>query len=143
MDIYDHVQEKLDFNNNLQIQDNTNDLKPRIKRNFMSSILSGMTGLATNSEVEEVRIFENNLLEREKTLSESLGQLRSRDSSLTLQLQNMSKELSDSFKTESAINTQITSIMTSQLSGEQNVNKLILILDKNIKKSNKITAILA
>ena len=143
LDIYDHVQEKLDFNNNLQMQDNTNDLKPRIKRNFMSSILSGMTGLATNSEVEEVRIFENNLLEREKTLSESLGQLRSRDSSLTLQLQNMSKELSDSFKTESAINTQITSIMTSQLSGEQNVNKLILILDKNIKKSNKITAILA
>ena len=43
---------------------------------------------------------------------------------------------------EQAINEQITKIILSQISGEQNVNKILGILDNNIKRSNKLTQII-
>ncbi len=43
---------------------------------------------------------------------------------------------------EQDINEQITKIISSQISGEENVNKILGILDKNIKRSNKLTQII-
>ena len=46
--------------------------------------------------------------------------------------------MAKSLTNEQTINEQITKFISSQISGEQNVNKILGILDKNIKKTNKL-----
>ena len=143
-DIIDHN----DGNNDIFSLTNNGDIinprhLQRIKRNFVSSWLSSMTGLAEEDDMIQTKQFENTLLEREKSLEQALGKLNSRDSDLTKQLKKMSTELQNSLKTESSINDKIADILSQQITGEQEVNKLIQILDKSIKKCNKVTAILA
>ena len=96
-----------------------------------------MTGLAEEKELEDMRRFENELLERENSLGNTFGNLTIQDQELTNRIQNISKKMAKSLSDEQYINEQITKIISSQVSGEQNVNKILGILDKNIKKNKK------
>ena len=96
-----------------------------------------MSGLAEQDDIDIIKGFENGLLDREKSLEEALGKLSSRDANLTSDLKQMSMNLKNSLKTESIINDKITEILSKQVTGEQEVNRIIAILDKGIKKSNK------
>ena len=115
----------------------------RQKRGFVSHWLSSISGLAEQDDIDIIKGFENGLLDREKSLEEALGKLSSRDANLTSDLKQMSMNLKNSLKTESIINDKITEILSKQVTGEQEVNRIIAILDKGIKKSNKMTAILS
>ena len=145
--VYDIIDNNDGNNDIFSLTNNGDIINPRhltrIKRNFVSSWLSSMTGLAEEDDMIQTKQFENTLLEREKSLEQALGKLNSRDSDLTTQLKKMSTELQNSLKTESSINDKIADILSQQITGEQEVNKLIQILDKSIKKCNKVTAILA
>jgi len=114
----------------------------KVKRSFVSYWLSSMTGLAEQNELEDMKRFENELLERENTLGSTFGNLTIQDQELTQSIQNISEKMAKSLHEEQQINEQITKIISSQISGEQNVNKILGILDKNIKKTNKLTQIL-
>ena len=107
----------------------------RIRRSFVSYWLSSMTGLAEQNELEQMKRFENELLERENTLGNTFGNLTIQDQELTKRIQNISEKMTKSLADEQQINEQITKIISSQISGEQNVNKILGILDKNIKKN--------
>ena len=54
----------------------------------------------------------------------------------------ISEKIAKSLTDEQSINEQITGIISSQVSGEENVNKILSILDKNIKRSNKLTQVI-
>ena len=114
----------------------------RIRRSFVSYWLSSMTGLAEQNELEQMKRFENELLERENTLGNTFGNLTIQDQELTKRIQNISEKMTKSLADEQQINEQITKIISSQISGEQNVNKILGILDKNIKKTNQLTQIM-
>ena len=114
----------------------------RIRRSFVSYRLSSMTGLAEQNELEQMKRFENELLERENTLGNTFGNLTIQDQELTKRIQNISEKMTKSLADEQQINEQITKIISSQISGEQNVNKILGILDKNIKKTNQLTQIM-
>ena len=115
----------------------------RTKRSFYSSWLSSMTGLAEQQEINEVKQFENQLLQREKTLGETLGVLTARGNVVTKELQDISKSITENLQTESDIYNKITEVINNQILGDKEVNKLIGILDQNIKKANRITSILS
>ena len=89
-----------------------------------------------------MRRFENELLERENLLGSTFGNLTIQDQELTKPIQDISQKIVKSLTDEQAINEQITKIILSQISGEQNVNKILGILDNNIKRSNKLTQII-
>ena len=110
----------------------------RAKRSFVSYWLSSMTGLAEEKELEDMKRFENELLERENSLGSTFGNLTIQDQELTKRIQNISEKMAKSLTNEQTINEQITKFISSQISGEQNVNKINGILDKNIKKTNKL-----
>jgi len=114
----------------------------RLKRSFVSYWLSSMTGLAEENELEDMRRFENELLERENSLGSTFGNLTIQDEELTKRIQEISEKIAKSLTDEQSINEQITRIISSQVSGEENVNKILSILDKNIKRSNKLTQVI-
>ena len=114
----------------------------RVKRSFVSYWLSSMTGLAEENELEDIRRFENELLERENSLGSTFGNLTLQDAELTKRIQEISEKMAKSLTDEQSINEQITKIISSQVSGEENVNKVLSILDKNIKRSNKLTQVI-
>ena len=114
----------------------------RIRRSFVSYWLSSMTGLAEQNKLEEMKRFENELLERENTLGNTFGNLTIQDQELTKRIQNISEKMAKSLADKQQINEQITKIISSQISGEQNVNKILGILNKNIKITNQLTQIL-
>ena len=101
-----------------------------------------MTGLAETEELEQVKLFENQLLQRELTLGEALGNLTARGSVLTTELKNLSAVININIPMESEINEKIGQVINNQVLGEKEVNKLISILDLNIKKGNRITSLL-
>jgi len=101
-----------------------------------------MTGLAEENELEDIRRFENELLERENSLGSTFGNLTLQDAELTKRIQEISEKMAKSLTDEQSINEQITKIISSQVSGEENVNKVLSILDKNIKRSNKLTQVI-
>ena len=76
-------------------------------------------------------------MERENSLGNTFGNLTIQDEELTKRIQEISEKIAKSLTEEQSINEQITQIISSQISGEENVNKILGILDKNIKRSNK------
>ena len=101
-----------------------------------------MTGLAETEELEQVKQFENQLLKRELTQGEALGNLTAHGSVLTSELKNISAAININIQTESEINKKIAQVINTQVLGEKEVNKLISILDLNIKKGNRMTSLL-
>ena len=95
----------------------------RTKRSFYSSWLSSMTGLAEQQEINEVKQFENQLLQREKTLGETLGVLTARGNVITKELQDISKSMTENLQTESDIYNKITEVINNQILGDKEVNK--------------------
>ena len=91
-----------------------------------------------------MRRFENELLERENLLGSTFGNLTIQDQELTKRtytryfLENSEK--SNRWTSYKWANNQKK--ILSQISGEQNVNKILGILDNNIKRSNKLTQII-
>jgi len=81
-------------------------------------------------------------LERENSLGNTFGNLTIQDEELTKRIQEISEKIAKSLTEEQSINEQITQIISSQISGEENVNKILGILDKNIKRSNKLTQLI-
>ena len=55
----------------------------RAKRSFVSYWLSSMTGLAEEKELEDMKRFENEILERENSLGSTFGNLTIQDQELT------------------------------------------------------------
>ena len=68
-------------------------IQRRIKRSFVSYLLSLMTGLAEENELEDMRRFENELLERENSLGNTFGNLTVQDEELTKQIQEISEKV--------------------------------------------------
>ena len=93
--------------------------------------MSSMTGLAETEELEQVKLFENQLLQRELTLGEALGNITA-----TTELKNLSATININIQTKSEITEKIAQAINTQVLGEKEHNKLISILDLNIKKGN-------
>ena len=68
-------------------------IQRRIKRSFVSYLLSLMTGLAEENELEDMRRFEKELLERENSLGNTFGNLTVQDEELTKQIQEISEKV--------------------------------------------------
>ena len=75
-------------------------VKQRIKRSFVSYWLSSMTGLAEENELEDMRRFENELLERENSLGSTFGNLTIQDEELTKRIQEISEKIAKSLTDE-------------------------------------------
>ena len=74
-----------------------------------------MTGLAETEELEQVKLFENQLLQRELTLGEALRNLTARGSVLTTELKNLSAAININNQTESEINEKIAQVINNQV----------------------------
>ena len=68
-------------------------IQRRIKRSFVSYWLNSMTGLAEENELEDMRRFENELLERENSLGNTFGNLTVQDEELTKRIQEISEKV--------------------------------------------------
>ena len=115
----------------------------RKKRSFISYWLSAGTGLAEQTELDSLKIFENDLLIREKTLASTFGNLTISENILKNDIANISDILLKSLLDEQVINEKLSELFNTQMSGDKQTNQILSILDSGLKKNNKLLQIFA
>jgi hypothetical protein len=116
---------------------------PRTRRNIISSVLSTLTGLATNDDLNKVLIFDQNILDKESYLEYSFRNLSLDTSSMLKTVQNVTNDLSSLIAANAALTAEFDQLFKVQIQADKNMDVFLTSLKSTASLSNTYNKLLS